>query len=32
MKFWAILQIVVDGFWGGEGEFSDTVGVHMYRK
>ena len=32
MKFWAILQIVVDGFWRGQREFPDNMGVHMNRK
>ena len=41
MKFWAILLIVVDGFWGGrcsvcvgggEGYFFTLLEVHMYRK
>ena len=30
-KFWAILQIVVDGF-GEEGYISDLVDIYMYRK
>ena len=32
MKFWAILLIVVDGFWRGQREFPDNMGVHMNRK
>ena len=30
-KFWAISQLVVDGFWRGE-YFSDPVDAHIYKK
>ena len=30
-KFWAILQMVVVGFWGGGGYLSNPVDAHIYK-